>query len=215
MPAIRSLVKQFDLTSAAPHIFTGIESILPLLARMSAAAAETPSKRPQRTTAASHTSSVAVTDTRTMALVVVVFLYVFTKMKDVDVTPDVYEEWRKTAVNTLLELPVAKQVAHDELSLDIQELMPMAQAEGWLQMEWFLNVEPMEDVGAMEGVEHTGNVSRSGAAKSIVAKSGGSDYIGLGTMMQDATDYLGERQRQNFETWKAHIMARVQEVETA
>jgi origin recognition complex subunit 6 len=214
MRAIRSLVKQFDLTSAAPHIFTGVESILPLLARMSAAAAETPSKRPQRTTAASNTPA-AVTDTRTMALVVVIFLYVFTKMKDVDVTPNVYEEWRKTAVNTLLELTVAKHVTHDDLSLDIQDLMPMAQAEGWLQMEWFLNVEPMEDVGAMEGVEHTGNISRSGAAKSIVAKSGGSDYIGLGTMMQDATDYLGERQRQDFETWKAHIMARVQEVEAA
>jgi origin recognition complex subunit 6 len=43
--------------------------------------------------------------------------------------------------------------------------------------------------------------------------SGGSDYIGLGTMMQDATDYLGERQQEDYRRWKAKVMARVQEVE--
>jgi origin recognition complex subunit 6 len=46
-----------------------------------------------------------------------------------------------------------------------------------------------------------------------MTKTGGSDYIGLGTMMQDATDYLGDRRREDFKIWKAKVMARVQEIE--
>ena len=34
-------------------------------------------------------------------------------------------------------------------------------------------------------------------------------------MMQDATDYLGERQQDDYAKWKAKIMARVQEIEAA
>jgi len=205
MPAIRSLVKKFDLSSAAPHIFTGVESILPLMARMSEAAAETPSKRRQRPTAA----QTSITDTRILALIAVVFLAVSAKMRDVDVTPEDYEKLRKATVDTQLELPVAKDITEEDLSFELQELMDVAQAEGWLQMEWFLNIVLAEDEDAMEGVEATGR----GAAKSITANSGGSDYIGLGTMMQDATDYLGERQREDFKAWKAQVLARVQQIE--
>jgi origin recognition complex subunit 6 len=32
-------------------------------------------------------------------------------------------------------------------------------------------------------------------------------------MLQDATDYLGERQRQDYQAWKAKIMARVAKIE--
>jgi origin recognition complex subunit 6 len=47
-------------------------------------------------------------------------------------------------------------------------------------------------------------------------KDGSSDYIGLDTMMmQDATDYLGARQREDFIRWKAGIMLRIQEIETS
>ncbi|KAF2832788.1 hypothetical protein CC86DRAFT_337689 [Ophiobolus disseminans] len=213
MPAIRSLVKQFDYASAAPNVFTGVESILPLLARMSAATAESPSRRRQRNTTMSQTTAPTVSEARTFALIAVVFMYVFTKMNNVEVTPEQYGQWRETAVNTLLGLPAAKTITYDELSLETEELMPMARSEGWLQMEWFMNVTPAEDMDAMEGVELTGTNASRGESAAIVAKSGGSDYIGLGTMMQDATDYLGERQRQEYIEWKTRVMARVQEVQ--
>jgi origin recognition complex subunit 6 len=209
MPAIRSLVKAFEYSSAAPHIFTGVESVLPFLARMSAAIAESPSKRLQRTASTTHSTSETVSDARLLALIAVIFLYVFTKMKDIDVTPEQYKEWRETAVNTLLELPAAEGISYEDLSLETEELMPMAQAEGWLQMEWFLNVVP-QDSDTMEGIEMS-----VVPGKSAVTKTGGSDYIGLGTMMQDATDYLGERQREDYKKWKAKILARVQEIEAA
>jgi origin recognition complex subunit 6 len=207
MSAIRTLVRAFDISSAAPHVFTGVESVLPLLRRMTEATAETPSKRPRKL--ASQPAS-AVSDARVLGLIAVVFLYVFTKIKDVEVTPDQYKEWRETAVETLLESQSGDNITYDEISFEAEELMPMAQVEGWLQMEWFLNVMPQEDSEPMEGVE----LSSVTPGKRTVNKTGGSDYIGLGTMMQDATDYLGGRQREDFKEWKAKIMARVQEIET-
>jgi origin recognition complex subunit 6 len=182
---------------------------------MSAAAPETPSKRPRRTASAPPTPPSSVPDVRICGLIAVVFLYVFTKMKDIDVTPEQYKDWRETAVTTLLDLPSGQDMTYDEVSLETEELMPMAQAEGWLQMEWFLNVVPQEDGEAMEGVEQADTNGRSVTGKSAGIRGGGSEYVGLGTMMQDATDYLGERQREEYQRWKRGIMARVEELEAA
>jgi origin recognition complex subunit 6 len=211
MSAIRSLAKTFDYSSAAPHVFTGVESVLPLLTLMSAANADSPSKRPRKVAGMLQSASATVSDARILALIAVIFLYVFTKMKDIDVTPEQYQEWRETAMNTLIKLRDDEGITYDEISLEAEDLMPMAQAEGWLQMEWFLNVVPQDDTEEMEGVEQ----SSTAPEKSTATKTSGSNYIGLGTMMQDATDYLGERQREDYKTWKAKILARVQEIEAA
>jgi origin recognition complex subunit 6 len=91
--------------------------------------------------------------------------------------------------------------------------MKMAKEEGWLQMQWFDSVKPQSDGDEMEGVEMSDNAAVK--AKGIGLKAGSSDYIGLGTMMQDATDYLGERQQEDYTRWKAKILARVQELEAS
>jgi origin recognition complex subunit 6 len=210
MPAIRKLAKAFDFPNAAPHVFTGLESTLPLLARMSVPTAVTPSKRPRRVNATSA-STLDLPEARIKGLIAVIFLYIFTKMKNVEVIPEEYKLWRQTALDTLLEVPAEEKATYDELSLEAEELMPLAKSEGWLNMEWFMNIMPLEDdADAMEGIE-----TSDAAKKSAVARAGGSDYIGLGTMMQDATDYLGARQREDFKRWKAKIMARVQEIEAS
>jgi origin recognition complex subunit 6 len=178
---------------------------------MSAANADSPSKRPRKVAGMLQSASATVSDARILALIAVIFLYVFTKMKDIDVTPEQYQEWRETAMNTLIKLRDDEGITYDEISLEAEDLMPMAQAEGWLQMEWFLNVVPQDDTEEMEGVEQ----SSTAPEKSTATKTSGSNYIGLGTMMQDATDYLGERQREDYKTWKAKILARVQEIEAA
>ncbi|KAF2622124.1 hypothetical protein BU25DRAFT_215535 [Macroventuria anomochaeta] len=214
MPCIRVLVKKFSYPLAAPHVYTGIESILPIMARMSATTAETPSKRPRRAANVPQAPMVAVPETKIFGLVVVVFLYALTRMMNQDVTPEQYDERRNMAIRTLLQLPAAKDVAYDELSPETEELMTVAQQEGWLQMEWFLNISPPKDTDKMEGIETADESTlQSTASTSPGLRSGGSDYIGIGTMVQDATDYLGERQRQDYRTWKAKIMARIEEIE--
>jgi origin recognition complex subunit 6 len=202
MPAIRKLVKAFDFPSAAPHVFTGVESTLPLLARMSTATTESSSKRPRRATTTSA-STTDLSDCRVKGLIAVIFLYVFTRMNNVEVVPEEYTVWRRAVMDTLLAVPTAEEIAYEDLSSEAEELMPMAKAEGWLDMEWFMNVDPLEDnADTMEGVEMT-----PASNKTSMAKTGRSDYIGLGTMMQDATDYLGHRQREEFQRWKVQVMA--------
>jgi origin recognition complex subunit 6 len=210
MPTIRALAKTFDYTSLIPHVYTGVESIYPLLSRMSAAAAETPSKRLKRTTAS---SSGDVSDTRVLSLIVVVFLLVYSRMRDIDVSIQQYNEWLAKAIKAVMQLPAAKEVTDEEMQVKIDETMKMAKEEGWLQMQWFDSVRPQADGEEMEGVEMSGNTAAK--AKGMGLRSGGSDYIGLGTMMQDATDYLGERQQEDYMRWKVQILAKVQELETS
>lgn len=215
MTTIRSLLKGFNYPGAAPHIFAGVESILPLLSRMAAAAPETPSKRPHKDIDSQSAKAGHLSDTRILGLMAVIFLYVYARMQDVDISPEQYIEWREKAINTLLSLPVGLNSDFEEISSIVEELMPMAQEEGWLRMEWFLNVSPTEVVDEMEGIELNGNDTQNKMKKSQGLKTGGSDYIGLGTMMQDATDYLGYHQREDYKRWKANIMARVEAIEAA
>ncbi|KAF2121028.1 origin recognition complex, subunit 6 [Lophiotrema nucula] len=209
MPTIRALAKAFDTPSAAPHVYTGVESILPLLARMTAAAQETPSKRPRRAAAVQANIS-DVSESKILALVAVIFFYVLSRMADQDITPEQFEEWRNKAVATLLRSRTV--VDEEDILAEVESLMPTAQEEGWLQMEWFLNVYPVDDGEEMEGVEMSGGSIAQGKTKGL--RDLGSEYIGLGTMMQDATDYLSERHRAEYKRWEAQIMSRIEAIET-
>ncbi|KAF2260846.1 hypothetical protein CC78DRAFT_536144 [Lojkania enalia] len=212
MPTIRTLVKEFDNANTAPHVYAGVASILPFLARIGEAAAETPSKRPRR--AATQASRVEVSDMKVLALIAVIFFYVLSRISDQEITPEQFEEWRDSAVEVLLKSKTGEGVEEEGMLAEIDQLMPMAQEEGWLQMEWFLNVFPVEGE-EMEGVEMVianGNGATPGRGEKML-RDGGSSYIGLGTMMQDATDYLSERRRAEYKVWKAKIMARVAEIE--
>lgn len=138
--------------------------------------------------------------------------YVLSRMMDVEMTPELFLEWQDRGVSTLLKSQAGKECTEEEIIAGIEQLMPMAQEEGWLRMEWFLNVLPVSDVDQMEGVEIM-STAAIGRGKGL--RDGGSDYIGLGTMMQDATDYLGERQREDYKIWKASIMARIEGIEAS
>jgi origin recognition complex subunit 6 len=157
-------------------------------------------------------------EARILALIAVIFFYVRTRMMDQDITPEQFLEWKEKAVSTLLESPAGKQCAEGDIHAEIEKLMPMAQEEGWLRMEWFLNIFPENEGEGMEGVELSNGGNGSGIAKKrrkSLKESFGSEYIGLGTMMQDATDYLGERQREDYKRWKMGIMARIEEIEAS
>ena len=88
----------------------------------------------------------------------------------------------------------------------------MAQEEGWIRMDWFLNVLP-PSIDEMEGVESAGVASVTPVNPARNVREDGSNHIGLGTMMQDATDYLSERRREDYKMWKASIVARIEATE--
>lgn len=178
------------------------------------AAAETPSRRPRRATITPQVSLSEVPENRVLALLAVILFYVLSRMLDQDNTPQQFIEWREKAISTLLKVPAGKTLSEAELGAEIDVLMPMAQEEGWIRMDWFLNVLPP----SADEVEHANSASgppSMSVSGSRSLREGGSSYIGLGTMMQDATDYLGERQREDYKRWKAEIMARVEAIEAS
>lgn len=217
MSVIRDVVRAFRYPLAAPHVYTGVESTIPLLARVSAASApETPSKRQRRSIATAQLPASELSHARVLALVAVTLLYVLSRMMDQDITPDQYLVWRSKAVFTLLKSKAGQDIAEETIVSEIEQLMPMVQEEGWLSMEWFLNIAPPDHGDEMEGVDGTNDAAATGQKRSRGLKGGfGSEYIGLGTMMQDATDYLGERQRADYKRWKAGIVARLEEIESS
>ena len=208
MPAIRVLARTFAHPAVSPHVYTGVESLLPLLAQLSSGA-ETPSARSRRSTAPLP----AVTEIKLCGLVVAVFLYVLVRVSDEEVTTEQYDAQRDLAVRTLLEAAEVKSVGFADLVTETEEMMATAQQEGWLEMEWFLNVVLGEEGEEMEGVETTLPAQGSGSTSRNRRMGGGSAYVGLGTMLQEATDYLSEQRREEYKTWKAGIMARCEELE--
>lgn len=216
-PTVRILVKAFEYPNAAGHIYTGVEVILPLLARMSTAAAtaaETPTKRARRANTALQPPLSDASKSRVLGLIAVILFYVLSRMLDQDNTPDQFLQWREKAINTLLQTPTGRDSSAAEIGAEIDMLMPMAQEEGWIRMDWFLNVLPpsAED---MEGVEITKVASAVSATSARNAREHGSSYIGLGTMMQDGTDYLSNRRREDYKRWKASILARIDATEVS
>lgn len=213
MPAIRVLARTFAHPAVSPHVYTGVESLLPLLAQLSSttSGAETPSARSRRSTAPLP----AVTEIKLCGLVVAVFLYVLVRVSDAEVTPEQYDEQRDLAVRTLLEAAEVKgkNVGFAELVTESEEMMATAQQEGWLEMEWFLNVVLGDEGEEMEGVEMALPAQGKSSTSRDRRLGGGSAYVGLGTMLQEATDYLGEQRREEYKTWKAGIMARCEELE--
>ena len=213
MPAIRVLARTFAHPAVSPHVYTGVESLLPLLAQLSSttSGAETPSARSRRSTAPLP----AVTEIKLCGLVVAVFLYVLVRVSDAEVTPEQYDEQRDLAVRTLLEAAEVKgkNVGFAELVTETEEMMATAQQEGWLEMEWFLNVVLGDEGEEMEGVEMALPAQGKSSTSRDRRLGGGSAYVGLGTMLQEATDYLGEQRREEYKTWMAGIMARCEELE--
>lgn len=211
MPTVRALLRAFEYPNAAGHIYTGLEVILPLLARMSAAAAETPSKRPRRAASAQASAS-DVSNSRILGLIAIIMFFVLSRMMDQEITPQQFMKWREKAIEILLNTSAAKEVSEGDLSTEIDTLMPMAQEEGWIRMDWFLNVLP-PSADDTEGFERTNGAPTVIRNAKRNLREGGSSYIGLGTMMQEANDFLGERQCEDYERWKVEIMARVEAIE--
>ncbi|KAF2727667.1 hypothetical protein EJ04DRAFT_538838 [Polyplosphaeria fusca] len=198
MPTVRTLAKVFDCPAAAPHVFAGMESTLPLLARI----------RPRRATAIQHAPISDVSNARILALVAAIFFYVLSRMKDQFITPEEFELWIGKAVPVLMKSAVGEDVTEDDVRDDIEPMMSTAREEGWLQMEWLVNVVSVEDgdEDVMEGVEMT-----NAPAKKL--QGDGGEHIGLGTMMQDATDYLSEANKADYRNWKKRMVTRIKEIE--
>jgi origin recognition complex subunit 6 len=212
MPVIRQLCKEFEHPAAAPHVFVGIDSLLP---RLSAEAPDTPTRRRPRRGAEAQAQE-QMSDLRLLALIAVLFFYTLARMLDVAISPEEYILWRRRAMALLLTTSVGQEYGKKDLFNEIEGLMPMVKEQGWDTMEWYTNITPRGDTEDMEGVEMTGSKApEAGSTNGGLKGEYGSSYIGLATMMQDAVDFLGERRRADYAVWKAEVLAACDEIEAS
>ncbi|OCL14110.1 hypothetical protein AOQ84DRAFT_429074 [Glonium stellatum] len=239
MPTIRHLCKAFSSPAAAPHVFAGVCSVLALhkSSQSSTAAHLRASTRSRRSAAGSTLAQSGlepITESRMPGLIATIVFYTLARMANKETTPDQYLEQRDKAISTLRELEVGKDRDEESIQADIEHFMREAQAEGWLKMEWFLNVAAgwlADDAGNGEDGEQVDvegyNEDEDSAVRrlsrrrrrnnsEVLGEADGNNrglQIGLGTMMQDKVDYLSEDRQLDYLEWRAGIMARIERIE--
>ena len=158
MTVIRTLCKALKTPAAAPHVFTGVSSILSAIKEK--ANAGTPArKRPRLLSAEAATEAAPATpifeEKRIPALVAVVTMYTLSALTSPP-SPEEYLSLRQTAVKTLLKSVPGIDSDETEIIDDIETFMREAQ-NGWLEMEWYQNIQPPASDSDNEAEEKDGD----------------------------------------------------------
>ena len=204
MPLIRRFCGEFDTAQMPPHVYTGVCVIMKL-----AQVKCSPSKSGMVDVEAK---------TEISALVIATFLLVMTRMQKGEMTTEVYERTCQKAI----------EIAEPETTENFQTLVEgwirrMSQ-EDWCQgQEWWSSVpeEVMEraDKGTslvededdiLQAQKHQ---RRQRLQENQEIDPDGVLLPGLGTMMQDAVDWLSEEKQQSYVTWRDDILKRIDEIE--
>lgn len=226
MATIRHLCKAFSKSVAVPHVYTGVCTVLDLRKTPQTATAPRTSSRARRAVVASAPAQPEpIMEAQIPALIAVLFLYIHARMSDRETTPEAFLEQRDKAIGVLCGEGSAKQTDEEELLADIDRFMRLAQSDGWVQMEWYLNIVAGEsESGSGQECENARDDEDDAVAglrmrqrKTHVDMQDYDDSerleIGLGTMMQEKLDYFSEERRLEYLEWKEGFLARVEQLE--
>jgi origin recognition complex subunit 6 len=158
------------------------------------------------------------------ALVAVILLYVLARISDEETTPQDFMEQRDKAMEVLCTTDEAKQPNEEDMLADIDRFMRLAQTDGWIQMEWYLNIVAGE-IGDSSGQENGSSEDNDDAVVGLRRRQRSPDVdmqgygdgerleIGLGTMMQEKLDYFSPERRLEYLEWKQGFLARIERLE--
>ena len=179
---------------------------------------------------------------RIPALLIVLTLYTLSKLSGKAIDVDEFRIQRAMGIQAARRMEEGFLPSDEELMRDIEGFMKAAVAEGWLEGEWYLRVEAdegqearvTEDDGESNEGEDQDESARGGVSRRTgrlaktplrrKEKHGARGYEGdeesaaglqpgLGTMFQDAIDWLSAERRAEYRVWEREIRARIQEME--
>lgn len=142
-------------------------------------------------------------------------------------SPKEYIALRQNALKSLLKSVPAIDTEESELVDDIEAFMREA-GNGWLEMEWYQNIQPAQESGdEAEEIdadeighdEEEGSLMASKAPrkrekqKSNPVDISAAPKRAFGTMMTDATDWLSDDRRTDYRQWKAKIIRQIERIE--
>lgn len=173
-----------------------------------------------------------ITPSRIPALMIVLTLYTVHKLNGTDIEPNEYRIQRAMGIAAVRTLPEGYLQSDDELMSDIEGLLKAAVAEEWIMGAWFIDIgttatadEAMDDDdGSDEDVVVRGNRKDQKTPLRRREKHRHVDDFewdsaaglksGLGTMFQDALDWLSDDRRQVYSVWEKGLLAKIEVMET-
>ncbi|KAI9772552.1 MAG: hypothetical protein M1840_000757 [Geoglossum simile] len=213
-PAICHLCNTLLAPAAIPHVIGGVTSILtqpsPFLSNDKNAASE--AKRD-----------------KVPALIIAIYFFVAMRLSNQETTGAEYVRQRRKAMATIEADPRVLGSGEPFGAKDVDAWVKEISEKGWLRLDWFNNIpeepEPLLErteeaaepgVGGSTSIRTAGHTSpgkRPSARKFLNNRNNNTLHIGLGTMMQDRVDYLGEEKRLDFIEWREDIMRRIETLE--
>lgn len=202
MSVIRQLCKGFAAPAAPPHVFAGVSSINSSI----------------KSIHGTGTESIGV---KLPALLVAVFLVVYTRLSGVETPTDEYSRRIRLALATVGESVDGNADIENVGEEDVNLCMRKIGEQQWTRMDWFANIpigsgvgEPGDESGPTEIQVETDIeddllvVNRRVKGWPVVSEK---EYLqpGLGTMMQDKVDYLSDERRRDYQHWKKDILSQI------
>lgn len=207
MPLIRRLCAAFNTPMLPPHVYTGACIVLKL------AELWPPADADQEDESRSTIS----------AMTIAIYFMVLTKMQKGKITPEVYLNRCEKAIK------VTTEMRNDDLSKGVvDDWIKRMNAEAWCRgQEWWDSVpEDVMDVQAQNGgnavddlAEEDDVVSSKRKRRRLIEDdeaANDADGVllpGLGTMMQDAVDFLSQERTLDFLEWKEGILEKIAQME--
>ncbi|KAL8769508.1 MAG: hypothetical protein Q9209_004569 [Squamulea sp. 1 TL-2023] len=213
MKAIRGLCKQLKVPAAAPHVFAGVSSILTL---------PPPNEEGMKDDDIERLRTLSVE-----ALIVVVYMYVRTRLSGMQMDPSAYPGQRDEALTILSQLRHGGETLTAIDPANVNEWMGEIGRGCWTELDWFANVGEGAGLGLDDASsDHTNNSDRGDLdedealaylKRETYAYGSEKPFLqpGLGTMMQDRVDYLSDEKRANYQIWKKDFLARIDRMERA
>lgn len=230
MAVIRTLCKALKTPAAAPHVFTGVSTVLNTIKEKENGSGTPSRKRPRLLSAPANeaaNSTPAFEAKRIPALIAVVTMYTLSALT-APPSPKEYTALRKSAIKSLLQSVPAIESDEAELIEDIEAFMREA-TNGWLEMEWYQNIQPAQnsedeveasggkDGGEVEEDEEGGPVAKASQRREKQKRNQMDNSTApkraFGTMMTDATDWLSDGRRADYRQWKAKIIKQIDRIE--
>ncbi|KAL8782398.1 MAG: hypothetical protein Q9213_005401 [Squamulea squamosa] len=228
MTAIRGLCKHLEVPVAPPHVFAGVSSILTL---------PPPDEESIKDDDIDRLRTLSVE-----ALIVVVYMFVRTRLSGMQMDPSAFPEQRDRALTVLSQLRDGGETLTAIDPTNVDDWMSDIVRGRWTELDWFANIGEGAGLGLDDSRSVHVNESDSGdldedervvhGKRETYGHGSEKPYLqpGLGTMvplrilqravanlfqMQDRVDYLSDAKRADYQIWKKDFLARIDRMERA
>ncbi|KAF2227144.1 origin recognition complex, subunit 6 [Elsinoe ampelina] len=235
---IARLANKFE-APAATHIRAGLDHVLAVRGfsiedALDATSSTSKSRKTKAKEPAPHEGSGIITPLRLPALLIILTLFVVGKQKGWRLTnQDQFAAKQDTGLEAIREMEEGWAPEEEALQADLEGFLAAAGEEGWMNAEWFQHVTPEDDLDKMDVDDEVTTRGRKKMpnktplrrkekhAPRPTANADEDDdedtaaglQVGLGTMFQDAIDWLSDDRREEYREWKAGILHRLDELE--